>query len=165
MSKVRWEFIRNLKSIFFCRSRDFIDCWLCSLVFLSVSRASWGRRSGTWCCAALRLCSSSTRLRSFTRASSMPLNPTWITMTTWMASATAEPSSSSSGRFIYYILSCLLKLGQMLNVLHLWPRFSGSSSVMKDVSPSASISPLYGFFMFSISHVWFLLTVNLFSQI
>lgn len=63
--------------------------------------------------------------------------------------------------------SCLLKLGQKnkQKILHLWPRYFGSSSVMKDVSLSVSIRPLNGFFMFSITHVRFLLTNNQFNPI
>ncbi len=49
--------------------------------------------------------------------------------------------------------SCLLKLAQKTattqTVIHLWLKFSGSSSVMKDVSPSVSLRRLYGFFMLS----------------
>lgn len=70
----------------------------------AVSRASCGRPSETWCCAAPRLCSSLTRLRSFTQASSTPSNPTWTIMTTSMEWTIAGPSSSSSGQLGWKVM-------------------------------------------------------------
>lgn len=90
------------------------------LLHFPQSRASWETPYATWCCAAPRLCSSSTRLKSCTRASSTPSSRTWITTTTWTESATAEPSSSSSG--LWFINHTPPACG------HVWTRRDLSSS-------------------------------------